>query len=350
MKVYFISFFLLILSTSIGAQNVGINKTDPEFSLDVRAETTAAAAQLNVANQDKSRYIRLFSGSNLFPDPSITYSPGKSLLFASFDDLTFAFNEYMRISPSGDVGIGISNPEARLDILGGDWNLDAGNPGDLRIGNATHNFRIGIATGGGGAGITRMYTNSNDLILGTMNSPVLKLESNGAITAPSISNTVVENAGSKALITKEYADATYKLDEVTTKEILIPATSFMPFSNFYRFGVFNGIGTSEDFTPIYASVILPVGSTITEISAYMFDNTANNYDFSLMIKNLNTNFDGPLFTLTTTGNSGNQVLSNTSDIQVSSNFAYYVRIVPNGASEWGGSDGIKGIKIVYIEN
>lgn len=80
-----------------------------------------------------------------------------------------------------NAGIGIDNPQAKLDILGGDWDLDAGNPGDLRIGNPTHNFRIGVATGGGGAGITRMYANSNALFLGSNNAPTLILEQDGSI-------------------------------------------------------------------------------------------------------------------------------------------------------------------------
>ncbi|MFL0353176.1 hypothetical protein [Xanthomarina sp. GH4-25] len=85
--------------------------------------------------------------------------------------------------------------------------FDAGNPGDLRIGNPTNNFRIGIATGGGGVGITRMYTNSNSLILGVNNAPALMIEQNGSIIAPALTNTLINDAGDKALVTKEYVDA-----------------------------------------------------------------------------------------------------------------------------------------------
>jgi hypothetical protein len=187
--------------------NIGINRENPEHTLDVRSMSQSEAAQFNISNSDKSRYVRFFSGSDTFPNPSMSWAPGNSLLFATYDDNTFDFQEKMQISALGDVGIGITNPEAKLDIKGGDWNLDAGNPGDLRIGNATHNFRIGIATGGGGAGITRMYTNSNALILGVNNAPMLIMESNGEIKAPSMTNTLIDNAGDKALVTKEYVDA-----------------------------------------------------------------------------------------------------------------------------------------------
>jgi hypothetical protein len=168
----------LAITTLAVCQQVGINKELPEHTLDVRSTTNDEAAELNISNQDRSRYLRFFSGSNVFPEPAVIMAPGRNLRFASFDDNTLAFNEYMRISSSGDVGIGITNPEARLDILGGDWNLDAGNPGDLRIGNATHSFRIGMATGGGGAGDTRMYTSNASLFIGTNNRPSLVVNKN----------------------------------------------------------------------------------------------------------------------------------------------------------------------------
>jgi hypothetical protein len=51
----------------------------------------------------------------------------------------------------GNVGIGTTSPATRLDILGGNWNTET-TEGDLRVGDAAHRLKIGIATGGGGAG------------------------------------------------------------------------------------------------------------------------------------------------------------------------------------------------------
>ncbi|WP_299335813.1 hypothetical protein [uncultured Psychroserpens sp.] len=249
-----------------------------------------------------------------------------------------------------DVGIGINNPEAQLDVKGGDWNLDAGNPGDFRIGNTTHNFRIGIATGGGGAGITRMYTNSNTLILGSNSTPRLKLNQNGSITAPSLTNSLIENTGDESLITKKYADETYGNNPIVTKEVFIPASSFVPINSYYGLAVYNGIASSSDFSPLFTPIVLPVGATITEISAYIYDDSANNFDFSLQLKNMITNFESSLFSLSTTnGSNNNQILTNTSDIQITSNYSYYVRIGPSSGHEWSGFSGIKGIKIIYTE-
>lgn len=178
MKTALLIIVSLFLVSLVNGQNTGINIDPPEHTLDVRSLTITDAAELNISNIDKSRYVRFFSGDDTFQDPSLTWSPSFNFRFATFDDNTLAFNEYMRISSLGDVGIGLVNPQAKLDILGGDWNLDAGNPGDLRIGDATYNFRIGIATGGGGAGITRMYSQGNSLNLGTNNRPSLSIGKN----------------------------------------------------------------------------------------------------------------------------------------------------------------------------
>lgn len=173
-----LTFILFLSGTHLFAQNVGLNITSPEYTLDIRSFSIESAGQLNISNLDKSRYVRFFTGSDAYPDPSMTWKPGHSFLFASYDDLSLDFTEYMRINAAGDVGIGISNPEARLDIKGGDWNLDAGNPGDLRIGNSDSNLRIGVATGGGGAGISRIYS-SNHLILGVDDEPIMQIDAGG---------------------------------------------------------------------------------------------------------------------------------------------------------------------------
>ncbi len=52
----------------------------------------------------------------------------------------------------GNVGIGTLTPSTILDIMGGNnWDLINGE-GDFRIGNSQYRLKMGIATGGGGAG------------------------------------------------------------------------------------------------------------------------------------------------------------------------------------------------------
>ncbi|GLR18960.1 hypothetical protein GCM10007940_35760 [Portibacter lacus] len=332
---------------SIKAQQVGINKIYPEHTLDVRSTNNVDPAGFNLSNQDKSKYVRLFSGSTTYPDPSIAWNPDYNFVFATYNDNTLAFTEYMRISSVGDVGIGVANPEAKLDILGGDWNLDAGNAGDFRIGNATYNFRIGIATGGGGAGITRMYANSNDLILGANDTPILKLKSNGELLAPLMTNNIIESGGNKSLITKEYADATYVLDEVKTKEIMIPAASFSTLG-LNNYVIYEGIAYGS---PLIAPVVLPVGSIITELSAYFYDSNNNNFSCTFNLKNINSNFISSFYTISTDNStSGHKVITSTTNIQITSNFAYFLTVKDIDEGDVTGFNGLKGVKIKYIEN
>jgi hypothetical protein len=118
MKLYLTLLFLYAFICTITAQKVGVNKELPEHTLDVRSISNTEAAGLNLSNMDKSKNIRFFSGNATFPDPSVSWAPSYSLLFATFDDNTMAFNEYMRIASTGKVGIGIDNPIAQLDVLG----------------------------------------------------------------------------------------------------------------------------------------------------------------------------------------------------------------------------------------
>lgn len=266
---------------------------------------------------------------------------------------------------NNNVGIGIANPEAQLDVRGGDWNLEAGNPGDLRIGNATNNFRIGVATGGGGAGITRMYTNSNALILGSNDTPALIFESNGEIKAPQLTNSKIENAGNQSIITKKYADDNYVKDTPVVREIMLSGASFQPVGNYkpvpselvggpdlpaldrYYFiqGIFYGLSDGGIYM---APVNLPVGSTITSMSAYLFDSSLTNLEFKFYYKYLPTNYEYTFFTLTSDNSNSNQVLTYSTPIPILSNYSYYILIHPPLGHDWG-DHGIKGVKIIYTE-
>jgi hypothetical protein len=69
---------------------------------------------------------------------------------------------------TGLVGIGVIAPAARLHVVGGVWDV-ATTEGDFKIGDATYRLKIGVATGGGGAGDARIFASggTNRIIFGT---------------------------------------------------------------------------------------------------------------------------------------------------------------------------------------
>lgn len=78
---------------------------------------------------------------------------------------------------AGNVGIQRSAPTARLDVLGGNWDVVNGE-GDFRIGDASTRLKIGLATGGGGTGAATIMEQGpvgayNVLSLGTQGNKVL---------------------------------------------------------------------------------------------------------------------------------------------------------------------------------
>lgn len=164
------------------AQNyIGINVDTPSVDLDIRTLSVDDGSEVSVGNIDNSSFARLSSGSLAFPQSLLYWKTGHPLLLGTSEEDGSGFNEWIRIDEEGDVGIGILIPEAKLDIKGGDWNLGAGNPGDLRIGNSTYNFRIGVATGGGGAGTSRLFSQGGGILLGTNNTPHLTILNDGNI-------------------------------------------------------------------------------------------------------------------------------------------------------------------------
>lgn len=79
---------------------------------------------------------------------------------------------------TGYTGIGLSNPFTKLNISGGNWDVENG-IGDFHVGDGTYRFKLGLATGGGGAGDVRMTSHGGTnriFIGGGTNSEVVTVD------------------------------------------------------------------------------------------------------------------------------------------------------------------------------
>ncbi|HMA77376.1 MAG TPA: hypothetical protein VKO43_08710, partial [Candidatus Krumholzibacteriaceae bacterium] len=81
-----------------------------------------------------------------------------------------------------NIGIDDATPETKLDISGGQWDLNA-TEGDFKIGDENYRLKFGVATEGGGAGSATMRVQGglNHLILGAGTREVLHVDSTGTV-------------------------------------------------------------------------------------------------------------------------------------------------------------------------
>ena len=172
MKSVFLLFSLLPMIIS-AQQNVGIGTPSPTSKLHITTNSTLSSAHLRLT-ESGTDFARL-KMENTVHTGAYWDIAGLADTMGGNAKLNFFFanpsmsGDRLTILGDGHVGIGNTSPDAKLDITGGDWNLENGNPGDLRIGNAGSNLRIGVVTSGINTGNARMFS-SNSLFLGTNNT------------------------------------------------------------------------------------------------------------------------------------------------------------------------------------
>jgi len=134
---------------NIAGSKIGIGTTTPEYDLDIYSNSTSAS-RMRLATLDYSKSIFFSSGNENF-DPSIYFQGGEALRFMRYDG---GYNELLRITSDGKIGIGITDPFYNLEIMSSSTdqtskirlaNLD--NSKDLRLssGNDTYDPHISFA-------------------------------------------------------------------------------------------------------------------------------------------------------------------------------------------------------------
>lgn len=159
---------------------IGVGTTSPNAAMEVVGDNIGThfklsaptgvgpSLYLNAANKDWVVY-----GTN----------PG-----ASAGDRRFIIRDYsmatdrLTIDENGYVGLSENDPDAPLHIPGGNWDL-SGTEGDLKIGGDTYRLKIGMATGGLGAGTAgiRVQGGQEKLVLGAGLAEALWIHNNGSV-------------------------------------------------------------------------------------------------------------------------------------------------------------------------
>jgi hypothetical protein len=196
MSVFFRATAVVVLALAISplaafAQGVGINATgaaaDTSALLDLGSTTKGFLAPRMTALQRAAIFApatgllvyQTDGTAGLYYNAGSAGAPAWKLLV---DSGSATPSQWTTVGPdiyySGrNVGIGRSAPAARLDVLGGNWDVSVGE-GDLRVGDDTYRLKIGVATLGAGAGVAAIMQQGvpggyNVLSLGAQGNRVL---------------------------------------------------------------------------------------------------------------------------------------------------------------------------------
>lgn len=97
----------------------------------MRGATTNSDGIITLGNSDLSHFLTLFPGRSGNPNPFISWKDGDPLRFAR-DAGPYLCTELMRIESNGNVGIGTTNPESKLEV-DGQVKITGGSPGEEKV-------------------------------------------------------------------------------------------------------------------------------------------------------------------------------------------------------------------------
>lgn len=193
----------------------------------------------------------------------------------------------------------------------------------------------------------------------TLSNLGLALENGTRVNEFSTDGTLAGNSNTALpteMAVKTYVDNSIATLETNTKTIIIPASQFVSDESNYDLRYGNSgtfVYKTENNSPLYASIIVPVGSTLTSITFNFRDvNSSPNVNISgsILYAFKSAIFPTLQFTVSTFGASSSGFEETYSTpITVNPDRQYYVRVIPT--SVWTNSDlGINSVKVTYTEN
>jgi len=139
---------------------VGIGTTTPGASIDVNSSAVETASSFQLSNLDNTRFFRIYSGNATY-SPMIRWHEGDALRFAAWTD---TYNEFMRLTAEGNLGIGTTDPTAKLTISGSSASLNHGESAVyLQNSNRYFDFNGGMIFRGSGMNWNSRFTATDNL-------------------------------------------------------------------------------------------------------------------------------------------------------------------------------------------
>lgn len=277
--------------------------------------------------------------------------------------------EQLTLLGSGALGIDFPEPPSALSIRSRDaWTWTNGNGrGDFYIGDGSVGLSMGVALGGGGRGVSRIWTNGGveNLFFGSAGyglsmsilpgqvgvntgSPTATLDVDGSARVRGLAHGAAEP---RSVV----ADAAGNLSVSPPRQITIPAAAFRPLdSNARTFVSFDHVyvATFGSGQTLIAPVALPAGVRIQSVSAWIGDNRSDaNLRTTLLAYALEPGEPNVLIGfMESSGASATrqQVVDADADHVVDPlTYQYFITVFPN-AGNWDGSNSLS-VYAVTIE-
>lgn len=277
--------------------------------------------------------------------------------------------EVLSVLGSRAVGIGYPAPPAALTVRSRDaWTWTSGNGrGDFYIGDGSVGLSMGVALGGGGRGVSRIWTNGGveNLFIGSAGygvslsvlpgqvgintgGPTAELDVNGDARIRGLGH---GDPGLRVVRVNQVGDLTTAPGLAWT---MIPGATFTPDESGADYHAFGPLTVFSHPGWFIAPVALPHGAVVTELAAWYID-SSNTTDLRVLLcSRAVTTASGCSIMADVTSSGNSASIRSTSDSSISTpvidnqQSMYYLGVFPT--VNWqGSSSALASVRIAYQE-